>query len=42
MVQLEINRTTDFEKPGGFEDGIVRTVSENGRTLKFEAFEFED
>jgi len=28
--------------PDGIPDNIVRTVSENARTLKFDAFEFEE
>lgn len=37
-VVLEVRATV----PGGFPDTVVRTVSENARTLKFQAFEFEE
>jgi len=37
-VSVEIEATTD----DGFPDDVRRTVSENARTLKFEAHEFED
>ena len=36
-VQLEI----EAEFPNGAPDGIVRTVTENGRTLKFDSQGFE-
>jgi len=29
-------------KPDGFDDGTVRTISENSRTLKFDTFGFEE
>jgi predicted AAA+ superfamily ATPase len=37
-VTIEIEATT----AGGFDDGKIRTVSENATTLKFEQSEFED
>jgi hypothetical protein len=37
-ISVEIEATTD----DGFSDDVRRTVSENARTLKFEAHEFED
>jgi len=37
-VSLEIKAT----KRDGFDDQTVRTVSENSRTLRFEAFDFEE
>jgi hypothetical protein len=37
-ISVEIEATTD----DGFPDDVRRTVSENARTLKFEAYEFED
>jgi len=37
-VVLEIRATVR----GGIPDSVVRTVSENARTLKFQAFEFEE
>jgi hypothetical protein len=37
-IAVEIEATTD----DGFSDDVRRTVSENARTLKFEAHEFED
>ena len=36
-IRLEINA----QRPEGFDEATVRTISENGRTLKFDAFEFE-
>jgi hypothetical protein len=37
-VTLEIRAST----PEGMPEGVVRTVSENAKTLKFETFEFEE
>ncbi|MFQ5434963.1 MAG: hypothetical protein ACE5FD_08815, partial [Anaerolineae bacterium] len=36
-ITLEINARL----PEGFDESTIRTVSENGRTLKFEHYEFE-
>ena len=36
-ISLEINASL----PEGYDESTIRTVSENSRTLKFEAFEFE-
>jgi hypothetical protein len=37
-ITLEIEAIADT----GFADHVLRTVSENARTLKFETYEFED
>ncbi|MFN2137709.1 MAG: ATP-binding protein, partial [Candidatus Promineifilaceae bacterium] len=44
LVGCDVDITVEItaRKPDGFEEGIVRTVSENGRTLKFDSFEFEE
>lgn len=39
---MQITVEISARKPDGFDEGIVRTVSENGRTLKFDSFEFEE
>jgi predicted AAA+ superfamily ATPase len=36
-ITLEI----DAERPEGFDEGTVRTISENSRTLKFNGYQFE-
>jgi hypothetical protein len=43
LVGCEVTVTLEIQAkhPAGFEDGTVRTVGENSRTLKFEHFEFE-
>jgi len=43
LVGCDVDITVEISasKPDGFDEGIVRTVSENGRTLKFDSFEFE-
>lgn len=38
VIKLEI----EAERPAGFGDGQVRTVSENARTLKFDQSGFEE
>jgi len=38
---VEITLEISARKPDGFDEGTVRTISENSRTLKFEQFEFE-
>ena len=35
-VDLEVQLTVTAKKPDGFTDHIVRTVTENARTLKFD------
>ncbi len=40
--EVEITVEISARKADGFDEGIVRTISENGRTLKFDAFEFEE
>ncbi len=39
--QVAVTLEIQANYPAGFEDGTVRTVGENGRTLKFDYFEFE-
>ena len=43
LVGAEVRVTLEIEVtiPGGAPDGIVRTVTENGRTLKFKTQGFE-
>ncbi len=40
--EVEIVVEIAARKPDGFDEGIVRTISENGRTLKFDTFGFEE
>lgn len=40
--QVTITVEVEAESAAGFPDGVRRTVSENARTLKFEAHEFEE
>lgn len=44
LVGCEVKITVEIaaRKPDGFDEGIVRTINENSRTLKFEAFGFEE
>jgi hypothetical protein len=41
-TEIEIVVEIRAEKPDGFEESTIRTVSENSRTLKFEQFRFEE
>ncbi len=43
LVGCEVAVTLEIQAnyPAGFEDGVLRTVGENSRTLKFDHFEFE-
>lgn len=43
LVGCEVKVTVEIQAqyPQGFEDGTLRTVGENSRTLKFDHFEFE-
>ncbi len=40
--EVEITLEITARKPDGFEEGVVRTISENSRTLKFEHYGFEE
>ena len=40
--EVEISLEVQADKPDGFEEGTVRTVNENSRTLKFDDFGFEE
>ncbi|MCL4805199.1 MAG: DUF499 domain-containing protein [Anaerolineae bacterium] len=40
--EVEIVVEVSARKPDGFDEGVVRTISENGRTLKFDTFGFEE
>jgi hypothetical protein len=40
--QVEITVEIDAKRSEGFEEGTVRTISENSRTLKFEHYGFEE
>ena len=44
VLGVDVKITLDIEAdiPDGVPDQVVRVVSENARTLKFEAFGFED
>ena len=44
LVGCDVQITVEIEaqKPDGFDEATVRTVSENGRTLKFDSFDFEE
>ena len=44
LVGCEVEVTVEIKatKPDGFDDATMRTISENGRTLKFESFGFEE
>ncbi len=39
--EVEITLEIHARHQDGFDEGAIRTVSENGRTLKFEQFGFE-
>jgi len=39
-VEVTMEIRAKLEK--GFEDSTIRTVTENSRTLKFDAYEFEE
>jgi hypothetical protein len=39
---VEITLEIRAERPEGFDESTVRTISENSRTLKFEHYEFEE
>jgi hypothetical protein len=41
-AEVSITVEVDAKAVGGFPDDVQRTVSENARTLKFEAHEFEE
>jgi len=41
-TDVEIIVEIRAEKPDGFEESTIRTVSENSRTLKFDQFGFEE
>ena len=40
--EVEITLEIDAQRPEGFDEGTVRTISENSRTLKFEHHGFEE
>lgn len=40
-TDVEITVEISAERPAGFDDGIIRTISENSRTLKFRSHGFE-
>lgn len=40
--EVEITLEISAEHRGGFDDGTIRVVGENSRSLKFEIFEFEE
>jgi hypothetical protein len=40
--EVEITLEIDAKRPEGFDEGTVRTISENSRTLKFEHYAFEE
>jgi len=40
--EVEVTLEIHAKRPEGFDEGIVRTISENSRTLKFEHFDFEE
>ena len=44
LVDSEVEITIEIQAsvPGGIPESVVRTISENARTLKFEKFEFEE
>jgi len=44
LVGCDVNITVEIQarKPDGFDENIIRTVSENSRTLKFDHFAFEE
>jgi hypothetical protein len=39
--EVEITLEVEAKKADGFDEGMVRTISENSRTLKFEHYAFE-
>jgi hypothetical protein len=39
---VEVSLEIEARKPDGFDEGTVRTISENSRTLKFEHYAFEE
>lgn len=41
-TDVEIRLEISANNHGGFDDGTVRTIKENSRTLKFDAYDFED
>ena len=44
QVDCEVEVTVEIqaERPEGFDEGTVRTISENSRTLKFDHYGFEE
>ena len=40
--KVEISLEVHAQKPAGFDESTVRTISENSRTLKFEGYGFEE
>ncbi|KAA0220438.1 hypothetical protein EDM76_13985 [bacterium] len=40
--EVEVVLEVRAKAPGGIPDSVVRTVSENAKTLKFQSFEFEE
>jgi hypothetical protein len=40
--EVEITLEINAKRPDGFDEGMVRTISENSRTLKFEHYGFEE
>jgi len=40
--EVEVVLEIRAKAPGGVPDSVVRTVSENAKTLKFQTFEFEE
>jgi hypothetical protein len=41
-AKVKITLEIQADLPDGVPDGVIRTVSENCRTLKFETFGFEE
>jgi hypothetical protein len=41
-AEVSITVEVEAKAPKGFSEGVRRTVSENARTLKFEAQDFEE
>ena len=41
-AQVTVTMEIEAEIPGGASDQVVRTVTENARTLKFKQFGFEE
>lgn len=40
--EVEVTLEIHAKRPEGFDEGTVRTINENSRTLKFEHFGFEE